>query len=33
MNRLLAFPVHRLVRAIVGQDLRAEPLPEVEVLV
>jgi rod shape-determining protein MreD len=33
LNLVLALPVHRLVRAIVGQELRAEPLPEVEVLV
>jgi rod shape-determining protein MreD len=32
LNLLLALPVHRLVRAIVGEELRAEPLPEVEVL-
>jgi rod shape-determining protein MreD len=33
LNLVLALPVHRLVRAIVGQELRAERLPEVEVLV
>jgi rod shape-determining protein MreD len=33
LNLVLALPVHRLVRGIVGQELRAEPLPEVEVLV
>jgi hypothetical protein len=33
LNLLLALPVHRLVRAIVGEELRVEPLPEVEVLV
>jgi rod shape-determining protein MreD len=32
MNLILALPVHRLVRAIVGDDLRAEPAVEVEVL-
>jgi rod shape-determining protein MreD len=32
MNLILALPVHRLVRAIVGEDLRLEPSPEVEVL-
>jgi rod shape-determining protein MreD len=32
LNLILALPVHRLVRAIVGEDLRAEPTPEVEVL-
>jgi rod shape-determining protein MreD len=32
MNLVLALPVHRLTRAIVGEELRAEPLPEVEVL-
>jgi hypothetical protein len=30
---LLALPVHRLVRAIVGEELRAAPSAEVEVLV
>jgi rod shape-determining protein MreD len=33
LNLLLALPVHRLVRSVVGEDLRAEPLPEVEVVV
>ena len=33
LNLLLALPVHRLVRAIVGEELRAEPSAEVEVLV
>jgi rod shape-determining protein MreD len=33
LNLLLALPVHRLVRKIVGEELRPEPLPEVEVLV
>jgi rod shape-determining protein MreD len=33
LNLILALPVHRLVRAIVGEDLRVEPAPEVEVLV
>ena len=32
LNLVLALPVHRLIRAIVGEDLRAEPSPEVEVL-
>ena len=32
MNLILALPVHRLVRAIVGEDLRLESSPEVEVL-
>jgi rod shape-determining protein MreD len=32
LNLILALPVHRLVRAIVGEDLRVEPAPEVEVL-
>jgi rod shape-determining protein MreD len=32
LNLMLALPVHRLVRAIVGEDLRAEPTAEVEVL-
>jgi rod shape-determining protein MreD len=32
LNLVLALPVHRLVRAIVGEDLRVEPAPEVEVL-
>src|SRR5262249_9638127 len=33
MNLILALPVHRLTRAIVGEELRLEPSPEVEVLV
>jgi rod shape-determining protein MreD len=33
LNLVLALPVHRLVRRIVGEDLRAEPSAEVEVLV
>ncbi len=33
LNLLLALPVHRLVRAIVGEELRAAPSAEVEVLV
>jgi rod shape-determining protein MreD len=33
LNLLLALPVHRLVRSVVGEELRAEPLPEVEVVV
>ena len=33
LNLLLALPVHRLVRSIVGEDARAEPSAEVEVLV
>jgi rod shape-determining protein MreD len=33
LNLMLALPVHRVVRAVVGDDLRAESLPEVEVLV
>jgi rod shape-determining protein MreD len=33
VNLLLALPVHRLVRAVVGEEVRAEPLPEVEVVV
>ena len=33
LNLLLALPVHRLVRVIVGEDARAEPSAEVEVLV
>jgi len=33
LNLVLALPVHRLVRAIVGEDARAEPSAEVEVLV
>jgi rod shape-determining protein MreD len=33
MNLLLALPVHRLVRRIVGEEQRAEPSAEVEVLV
>jgi len=32
LNLVLALPVHRLVRAFVGEDLRADPTPEVEVL-
>ncbi len=32
LNLLLALPVHRLVRSAVGEELRVEPLPEVEVL-
>jgi rod shape-determining protein MreD len=32
LNLILALPVHRLVRAIVGEDLRSEPTHEVEVL-
>jgi len=32
MNLILALPVHRLVRAIVGEDTRVEPAGEVEVL-
>jgi rod shape-determining protein MreD len=32
MNLILALPVHRLVRVIVGEDLRLESSPEVEVL-
>jgi rod shape-determining protein MreD len=32
LNLVLALPVHRLVRSIVGEELRSEPLPEVEVL-
>jgi rod shape-determining protein MreD len=32
LNLILALPVHRLVRAIVGEELRAEPSVEVEVL-
>ena len=32
LNLILALPVHRLVRATVGEDLRMEPTPEVEVL-
>lgn len=32
LNLLLALPVHRLARAIVGEDLRAAPSSEVEVL-
>jgi rod shape-determining protein MreD len=31
LNLILALPVHRLVRAIVGEELRAEPAPDVEV--
>jgi rod shape-determining protein MreD len=33
MNLILALPIHRLTRAIVGEELRLEPSPEVEVLV
>jgi rod shape-determining protein MreD len=32
LNLILALPVHRLVRSIVGEEVRAEPLPEVEVV-
>jgi rod shape-determining protein MreD len=32
LNLVLALPVHRLVRAIVGEELRMEPAAEVEVL-
>jgi len=32
LNLVLALPVHRLVRAIVGEDVRVEPTAEVEVL-
>jgi rod shape-determining protein MreD len=32
LNLILALPVYRLVRAIVGEELRSEPLPEVEVV-
>ena len=32
LNLILALPVHRLVRAIVGEELRAEPAADVEVL-
>jgi rod shape-determining protein MreD len=32
MNLVLALPVHRLVRAVVGEEVRAEPSPEVEVI-
>lgn len=32
LNLILALPVHRLVRAIVGEEQRAEPSAEVEVL-
>lgn len=31
-NLILALPVHRLVRAVVGEELRSEPAAEVEVL-
>jgi rod shape-determining protein MreD len=31
LNLILALPVHRLVRAIVGEEVRAEPAPDVEV--
>ena len=33
LNLVLALPVHRLVRAIVGEEARTEPSAEVEVLV
>jgi rod shape-determining protein MreD len=33
MNLILALPVHRLTRAIVGEEVRVEPSSEVEVLV
>ena len=33
LNLLLALPVHRLVRALVGEELRAEPSADVEVVV
>ena len=32
LNLILALPVHRLVRAVVGEELRAEPVHEVEVV-
>ena len=32
LNLVLALPVHRLVRALVGEELRAEPAADVEVL-
>jgi rod shape-determining protein MreD len=32
LNLVLALPVHRIVRAVVGEDLRSEPTHEVEVL-
>jgi rod shape-determining protein MreD len=32
LNLVLALPVHRLVRAVVGEELRAEPSADVEVL-
>ena len=32
LNLILALPVHRLVRALVGEELRAEPSAEVEVV-
>lgn len=32
LNLVLALPVHRLVRAVVGEELRAEPAGDVEVL-
>jgi rod shape-determining protein MreD len=32
MNLILALPVHRLTRAIVGEEVRVESSPEVEVL-
>ena len=32
LNLILALPVHRLARRIVGEEVRGEPLPEVEVV-
>ncbi len=32
LNLLLALPVHRLVRRVVGEEVRSAPSPEVEVL-
>jgi rod shape-determining protein MreD len=32
LNLILALPVHSLVRSIVGEEARVEPLPEVEVI-
>jgi hypothetical protein len=32
LNLIIAFPVYRLVRAVVGEELRAEPSADVEVL-
>jgi rod shape-determining protein MreD len=32
LNLILALPVHSLVRSIVGEEVRFEPLPEVEVI-